>query len=142
MKKSIRNILLTTLGVMIVTRFTSRTKKINFLTSPIVPGAKGYVKVKRDNNKNYSVKVEVSDLAQVERVNAAKSTYVVWMETDKDKVLNLGQLKSLTSFMSERHNASLETVSPYKPVEIFITTEKTANLKYPGEEIVLTTGKF
>jgi hypothetical protein len=58
-------------------------KKIKFLPSTVVPAAKGYVKVKTDNNKNHVIKIEIRDLADVERLNSSKISYVVWMETDQ-----------------------------------------------------------
>jgi hypothetical protein len=122
--------------------FTSCAKKITFLNSSVVPAAKGFVKIKNDNNKNYIIKVNVSDLAEVERVQSSQTTYVVWMETDEGNAENMGQLTSSTSFLSKRHTASLETVSPYKPVKIFITTENGTNAQYPGEQVVLTTDAF
>lgn len=127
---------------LVMITFTSCEKKHTFLISSVIPGAKGYVTVKQDSNKNYIVEVEVSDLAEVERVNASKTTYVVWMETDEGKAENLGQLKSSTPFLSKRLTASLKTVSSFKPVKIFITTEDGINVQYPGEQVVLTTEKF
>ena len=137
-----KSILLVVFAVMMILPFTSCAKKHTFLNSTVVPGADGYIKVKKDNNKNYIVKVEVSDLAEVEKVQSSQTTYVVWMETDEGNAENLGQLKSSTSFLSKRHTASLETVSSYKPVKIFITTENGTNVQYPGEQVVLTTDTF
>ena len=128
--------------IAMVVPFTSCAKKITFLNSTVVPAAKGFVKVKTDHNKNYIIKVEVSDLAEVERVQSSQTTYVVWMETNEGNTENLGQLKSSRSFLSKRHTASLETASPYKPVKIFITTENGTNTQYPGEQRVLTTDTF
>ena len=142
MNSPIKSILLAVFAVIMIIPFTSCAKKYTFLNSTVVPGAKGYVKVKKDNNKNYIIKVEVSDLAEVERVQSSKTTYVVWMETDEGNAENLGQLKSSTSFLSKRHTASLETISSYEPVKIFITTEEGINVQYPGRQVVLTTGNF
>lgn len=128
--------------IIMVIPITSSAKKISFLNSTVVPAANGFVKVKKDNNKNYIIKVEIADLAEVERVQASKTTYVVWMETDQGNAKNLGQLNSSTSFFSKRHSASLETASSYKPVKIFITTEEGVNTQYPGRQIVLTTENF
>lgn len=64
------------------------------------------------------------------------------METDGGNAKNLGQLKSSTGFLSKRHKASLETVTPFKPLKIFIPTEDGINVQYPGEQEVLTTEKF
>ena len=141
-KSALKSILTLVFMVLMIFPFTSCAKKINFLTSSIVPGAQGYVKVKKDNNKNYIISIEVNDLAEVERVNSAKTTYVVWMETDEGNFENLGQLNSSTSFLSKRHTAALEGKSPYKPVKIFITTEDGLNVQNPGAQRVLTTEKF
>ncbi|HKI88838.1 MAG TPA: hypothetical protein VKA38_07430 [Draconibacterium sp.] len=142
LKSLAKNVFLGIFVIAMVIPLTSCAKKITFLNSSIVPGAEGYVKVKKDNNKNYIIKVEVSDLAEVEKVQSSQTTYVVWMETDEGNAENLGQLKSSTSFLSKRHTASLETVSSYKPVKIFITTENGTNVQYPGQQVVLTTDTF
>jgi hypothetical protein len=142
MNKVIKSILLAVFAVMISISFTSCAKKFSFLNSTVVPGADGYAKIKKDNNKNYIINVEVSDLAAVERVQASKTTYVVWMETDEGNAENLGQIKSSTSFLSKRHKGSLETLSSYKPVRIFITTEEGVNTQFPGRQVVLTTENF
>ncbi|HTO15577.1 MAG TPA: hypothetical protein VLZ83_07390 [Edaphocola sp.] len=127
---------------MMTILLTSCSQKITFLNSSVVPGAEGYVKVKKDNNKNYIIEVEVTDLAEVGKVHATNNSYVLWMETDQGNAENLGQLKSSTSFFSKRHSASLETASSYKPIKFFITTEEGINVQYPGDQIVLTTEKF
>ena len=137
-----RSIFLGIFIIAMVIPFTSYAKKYTFLNSSVVPAAKGFVKVKTDNNTNYIIKVEISDLAEVERVQSSQTTYVVWMETDEGNAVNLGQLKSSRSFLSKRHTAALETVSAYKPVKIFITTENGTNALYPGEQRVLTTDTF
>ena len=137
-----KNILLVVFAGMMIIPFTSCAKKITFINSTVVPAADGYIKIKKDNNKNYIIKIEVSDLAEVERVQASKTTYVVWMETDEGNTENLGQLNSSRSFLSKQKTASLETVSSYKPVKIFITTEEGVNTQYPGRQVVLTTENF
>lgn len=138
----VKGILLVVFAAMMIIPFTSCAKKYTFLSSSVVPAANGYVKLKKDNNKNYIIKVEVSDLAEVEKVQSSQTTYIVWMETDEGNVENLGQLKSSTGFLSKRHTASLETVSSYRPVKVFITTENGTNVQYPGEQIVLRTDTF
>lgn len=142
MNKTINFILLSVFAVVMTISFTSCAKKFPFLNSSVVPAAKGFVIVKKDNNTNYIIKVKVSDLAEVERVQASKTTYVVWMETDEGNSENMGQLNSSTSFFSKRHSASLETVSSYKPVKIFITTEEGINVQYPGSQVALATENF
>ena len=86
--------------------------------------------------------MKIKDLAEVERLQMLKGTYLVWMETEQGILENLGQLSSTTGFMSKQHTASLETLSPYKPVRIFVTAEDESNVKYPSSAVILTTDKF
>lgn len=140
--KLTKNIFLGILVISVILIFTSCKKKVRFLNSSVVPAAKGTVKVKQDNNKNYVIKVEILDLAEVERLQPEKQTYVVWMETDRGSTENIGQLKSETSFLSKQHKASLETVSSFKPIKIFVTAEHDINVQNPDREIFLTTSRF
>jgi len=140
--KLTKNILLGILATSVILILTSCEKKIKFLNSSVVPAAKGTVKVKQDKNKNYVVKVKIADLAEVERLQPEKQTYVVWMETDSGNTENLGQLKSSTGFLSKQHKANLETVSSYKPVRIFVTAEQDINVQTPDRKVYLTTDTF
>lgn len=133
------------LGILIasLTLFvTSCATNVSFLNSSIVPAAEGTVKIKKDKNENYNIQVEIEDLAEVKRLQIAKETYLVWMETEEGVLENLGQLSSKTGFMSKQRTASLETVSPYKPVKIFVTAEDESNVQYPSSTVILTTDKF
>jgi hypothetical protein len=122
--------------------FASCAKKAMFQTSTVVPAARGYVKVSKDNNKNYVIKVELTDLAEVNRLQPPKKTYVVWLVTDEDVTRNIGQIKSSSSMLSSKLKASFETVSSNKPTKIFITAEDDGNAQSYGNQIVLTTNKF
>ena len=121
---------------------TSTAKKFKFKQSTVVPAAEGYAKVTTDSNENYLIKIEIVNLAGIERMESPKSTYVVWMETDKGRTENLGQLTSSRGFFSKQLQASLETVSSYQPARIFVTTESEINIRYPGKQVVLTTADF
>lgn len=134
--------LLALLAIIIALPFTSCSRKISFQNSSVVPAAQGSVKVTNDKNKNYVIKVEVTDLADVSRLQPPKNTYVVWMETDQGKTENLGQLLSSTGFMSKQMKGSLETVSSFKPAKIYITAEDDASIQYPGRQLILSTSSF
>ncbi len=122
--------------------FGSCARKIAFQTSPVVPAARGYTQVKKDKNNNYVIKIQVSNLSEVKRLEPPKDTYVIWMETDGNMAKNIGQLNSSTNFMSNKLKASFETVSPTKPTKIFITAENDASTQYPGNQVVLSTSAF
>jgi len=127
---------------MVILFFASCATSEPFLNSSVVPGASGNVKVKQDGNENYAIKVHITDLADVERLENSRDTYVVWMETEKGNTENLGQLVSSGSFLSKQKVASLETISSYKPVRIFVTAENGTNVRYPNSLEILKTGKF
>ena len=132
--KSIMAVVLVTL---IMVSFSAYAKKIPFLKSSVAPAAEGWVKVKHDNNNNYVIKISISNLAEIERLEPQQQTYVVWMVTERGVKENIGRINS-----SNRLNVSFETVSSYQPVQIFITGEVDESVQYPGELVVLTTDKF
>jgi hypothetical protein len=127
---------------MILLSFDSYAKKFSFLSSSIVPAARGYVRVTRDKNKNYIIQIQVSNLAEVNRLQPAKRAYVVWMITDQEITKNIGQLNSATTFLSTKLKANYETSSSSKPIKIFITAEDDAGTQSPNEQVILSTDRF
>ncbi len=129
-------------GLVLMISFSSCSKKITFLNSPIVPAARGYVEIKSDKNKNNVIEIHLTDLAEVQRLQPARLTYVVWMITDQNLTKNIGQIKSSSGMMSKQLKASFETVTSFVPTKIFITAEDDANAQYAGEQVVLSTKSF
>ena len=119
-----------------------QAKKVGFLNSAVAPAARGFAKITRDKNRNYVIKMKLSNLAEVGRLNPSKLSYVVWMVTDRDVTKNIGQIESSTKILSTKLKATFETVSSFKPIQIFITTEDDASVQSPGMQVVLTTNKF
>ena len=139
-KKSIRVARFIAIGILttlVTVSFTSCTKKMVFLRSSVVPAAEGFVKVKTDDNNNYVIQIKLSNLAEIDRLEPAKKTYVIWMLTDQGQTENIGRITS-----SSKLNATFETVSSHRPTKIFITAEENTEAQYPGETIVLTTDPF
>jgi len=126
----------------VIVSFTSCATKAKFLASSVVPAAQGTIKVKKDNNKNYAIDIEIAGLAEVKKLQTNKDAYVAWMETSQGRTENLGQLTSSSGFLSKQMKASLKTVSSYKPTKIFITAEERTNIQYPSREVILTTELF
>jgi hypothetical protein len=127
---------------MIVFSLISCATSVSFLNSSVVPAARGSVKIKRDNNKNYVIQISLTDLAEASRLQPSKVTYIVWMITDRDLTKNIGQLNSSKGFMSKQLKGSFKTVSSDKPVKVFITAEDDAAVQYPGTQVILSTDKF
>ncbi len=126
----------------LVFSLASCSKKISFQTSSVVPSAEGSVKVKKDDNNNYSIDLNVIRLADPKRLEPSKSTYVVWIETAENGSKNIGSLNTSSSMFSKTLKSSLKTVSPFKPVSLFITAEDNADIQYPGTQVVLRTDRF
>ncbi|MEP7253807.1 MAG: hypothetical protein ABI683_15550 [Ginsengibacter sp.] len=118
---------------------SSCAKKMTFGTSSVVPAAEGSVKIKSDKNKNTSVDLSVERLADPQRLNPSKKTYVVWMETASNGTKNIGSLNTSSGFLSGKMKSSLKTVTPYKPTGFFITAEDDASVQYANGQVVLRT---
>jgi outer membrane biogenesis lipoprotein LolB len=117
-------------------------KKHFFQTNKTVPAARGFVQVKKDGNNNYTIKIKLQNLAEVERLLENKKTCVAWMETEQNTVINIGQILSKTKTFSNHLKAEFNTISSMKPVRIFITAEENGAVGFPGSLLVLTTDNF
>lgn len=137
-----KNILLGFLTIVIVVLFNSCATSVKFLNSSVVPAARGSVKIKNDRNKNYVIQISLTDLAESQRLQPSKLTYVVWMVTDRETTKNVGKLNSSRGILSKQLKGSFKTVSSSKPIKIFITAEDDASIQYPGTQVVLSTDKF
>jgi hypothetical protein len=127
--------------VMLAACLMACNRKIAFITSSVVPGAEGTVKVKKDNNGNNAVEIKVVNLADPQQLSIPQNTYVVWMESS-DGIKNIGQIRSSAGLLSSTRKGELETITPFKPTRIFITGESDGNVQYPGNVVVLSTRSF
>ena len=137
---SFNKLIIFSLSILFV--LSSCSKKISFNTSTVVPAAQGSVKINKDNNKNHTIDIKIKNLAEPDRLQPAKSVYVVWMVTDDNGVKNIGQLISSKSLFSSLLETSLKTVTPFVPTRIFITAEENSDITIPGSEVVLNTRSF
>ncbi len=137
--KRTKNIILTLATAFVMFAFSSCATKAIFLSSAVVPAAQGTVTVKEDGNKNYTIKVQINNLADSKNLTPPKNVYVVWLLPENNTPKNIGQIVSSKGKMSSKLKASFQTVSSFKPSRIFITAEDEANVQYPYSEVVLTT---
>ena len=112
---------------------------MTFLTSTIVPAATGEVKVKKDNNSNYVLNLEVRNLAGPKSLTPPHEAYVVWMEDGRNAVKKLGQLSPGSGILSKSLKASLSATSVTEPTRVFITAEESVDRSVPEGQIILTT---
>ena len=132
-----KNLSIWVLATVIIFSFQSCATKAIFLTSSVVPAAQGEVTIKKNKNNNFAIKIDISDLAEIDRLEPPKKGYVVWMESDRGFTSNIGQITS-----SNRLNASFETSATLRPTKIFITAEDDIGVQYPGSMVVLTTDRI
>jgi len=124
-------------AIMLV--FSSCSKKYVFNPSAIVPAAAGTVKVKKDKNDNYGVKLSVRNLAPADNLVESRNTYVLWANTSSNGIKNLGQIKNETGLFSKTLKSELNTATPFEPNSFFITAENKADINYPDGQVVLKT---
>jgi hypothetical protein len=141
-KSALTKIALGVLFLGLLLPMQSCSKKVKFENSPVVPAARGDVKISKNSNKNYVIKIKFDNLAEVNRLDPPKKTYVIWMVTDQQSTKNIGQIKSGSSMMSSKLKADFETATPFKPVKIFVTAEDDGNVEYPGMYTILSTSNF
>lgn len=136
----IKSILLLMGAAMMILMMNSCGTANHFQASSIVPAAEGVVKVKKDNNNNYKITINIVNLAAPEKLQPPRNTYVVWMEGEDNQTKNIGQIKSSSSILSKSLKGSFEAVSSVKPKKVFISAENDASAQYPDNtNIVLTT---
>jgi hypothetical protein len=110
---------------------TSCGKTTRFPVSSFAPAADIKATTKVDKNNNNVISVKAKNLASPDRIETAGNAYVIWIRTDDNQVHNLGQLRN-----ENAQTASLTTVTPYDPKEIFITLEEQGSVSTPsGTEI-------
>lgn len=116
---------------------TSCAKRVVFPDSPSMPGADVVLKVEKNKNNNYELELEIENIARPNRLTPPRNNYVVWLETSSHGTINVGNLE-----VSSRNRASLTTVTPYKPIRMFISAEDKQDVIFPSSQIVLTSEEF
>jgi len=120
----------------------SCAQKEDFAATSVDSLVQGYVKVERDNNRNYIIRIHLSDLVEATELNPSKQAYVVWLVTDEFITKNIGQVTTSSDMILNGIKNSFETVSSFKPSKIFITAENDAVAQHPGVQVILATNRF
>jgi hypothetical protein len=61
------------------------------------------------------------------------------MESEDNRVKNIGMIKSESSLFSSTLKGEVEATATSKPTSVFITAEDDGNIQYPGNQVVLRT---
>ncbi|EON74929.1 hypothetical protein ADIS_4623 [Lunatimonas lonarensis] len=116
--------------------------KIYFPVSPVVPAAEPKAEVKKTKEGEYSVRLNVNNLALPERLTPPKSNYVVWVNTEGSGVRNIGELKNRRGMLANTGKASFEGTLPERPTQIIVTAENNPNVRFTGDHTVLRSDVF
>lgn len=116
---------------------TACSKKVVFPDSKALPGADVVLTMEKSKNNNFELELEFENLAKPERLTPPKKNYVVWLVTERHGTLNIGNLR-----VSNRNKASLVTVTPYKPIRVFVTGEDKQDVIFPSSHVVLNSEEF
>lgn len=127
----------TTTLLFMVAALNACTPKMSFTTSSVVPAATGSINVRKDKNSNYTMRVNVQNLAESKSLSPAKDTYLVWMKQNDNSVKKLGKLSPSGKALT----ATLTATAVAKPQEVFITSEDNVDMLYPAGQTILTTEK-
>lgn len=99
-------------------------------------GAEGELKVKKGDNENRVVSVELKHLPPPSNINGTYRTYVLWLRpAGQQQWANMGALR-----IDDDRKAKLETVTPYESFDVMVTAEAEATGQEPKGETVLTGG--
>jgi hypothetical protein len=113
--------------LLLVFLMSSCAISTRFPVSRVTPAADIVLRKSHDHNGNVVIKITAKNLASVDRIDPHEKVYVVWIVTEKDGTRNIGALKNRNV-----QTIDLETLTPFKFTEVFITTENHVDVSYPS----------
>ena len=138
MKTNIQSLFLKIILISIMPFFiTSCGTTVDFPVSDYLPAADVKAKIKKDENNIFEVTVKADHLAEPERLSPPQKRYIVWVidvDGDKHKIGELDPDKS--------KEAELNTMTPFEPVQLFITAEDRKNPDWPSTYIIFRSEVF
>jgi len=122
-------------GVLGLVLLGGCAKSISMANSSKVPGAQGKVEVKRTDNGNTQLHVDVAHLAKADQVDSRAVTYTVWVQaldhaTPPQSVGNM--------LVDDDLHGHVNTVSPLAAFDLVITPEASQQAAAPTGEPVFT----
>jgi hypothetical protein len=105
--------------------------------TPDLLAAQGSLRVKSSDNGNSRLRLELKHLAQPEKVSPNASAFVAWAVPQNSpgvSAQNVGTFR-----VNSELEGSLETVTPHKEFELFITAEPKGDVGVPtGRKLLWT----
>lgn len=129
MHKIITNTILILLAVAFTLSSCSQ-QTVSFQKSSAIPAAELDLQIGRDDNGNYTIDLEVKNMAKPSALTPDREAYVVWVRSAQGD-FNLGQLK-----INDKLKGELEAATVYKPEMIFITAENNIKATQPDKQVI------
>jgi len=112
----------------------SGTGTVRMTTNGDIPAAQGTAKASPASNGNTALEVDVKHLAPPGRVVSGATTYVVWVhgKDGEGAAQNVGALR-----VDGELRGTLNTVTPLRTFELFITAEPSSTISAPtGKQLL------
>jgi hypothetical protein len=110
-------------------------KNIPFDASPLAHGGSAQAKVELTYDRNNTLEVKLSNVAEPSTLKPEYRRYVLWASTpDRKNVSNIGQIR-----VDEKRKAEIKTLTPLRRFILFITAETSGDAITPGPDIVFRT---
>jgi len=110
---------------------------VNFPVSDYLPAADVKAKIKKDENNIFEVTVKADHMAEPKRLTPPQKRYIVWIVDIDGANHKIGELDP-----DKSKEAELNTMTPYEPVQLFITAEDRKNPDWPSTYIVFKSEIF
>jgi hypothetical protein len=109
--------------------------QVRLTGSPDIPGAEGVVTTSTSNDGNTKLDISVKHLAPPEKVEPGTSVFMVWVRGLEDgaQAASQGALMVNSDLIGE-----METVTPLRSFELFITPESSHTVTAPTGKILLS----
>jgi len=117
-------------AAMLLTAACSR--QIRLATLPLARGGEATVRVELTYDRNNTLRIQLSNVADPSALNPAYTRYVLWVATpDRQTTVNAGQIR-----VDENRRAEMQTLTPLREFVLFITAEARGDVTTPGPDIV------
>jgi hypothetical protein len=104
----------------------------HMINSTLVPAAIGTIHTDNDPNGNTGVKISVHHLANPHELSPGYSSYIVWIRPRDQQAVNAGELR-----VNDNLEGSLQTTTPNKDFDVFVTAENNPRADTPtGPEVL------
>jgi hypothetical protein len=101
-------------------------RKVDLMAGTETPAARGTVQITTGNNGNTKLDVKVHALNHPGALRPSENAYVLWVQPPGHPPVNEGQIT-----VDQHENGDLQTRTPYKRFQIFITGEQNARTQSP-----------